>query len=108
LGSRVWDQTAGFTLELGPMDRAALIKFLPNGEWHRRLAILVEFVLAEAFDVELRLLLRPDEVPPGKFEETPRLAWTSWLGKTKPRSPAIVTVRLRRTDANPLCPTPSG
>ena len=95
LGGRVWDQAAGIRIAIGPTDRATVLKFLPDGSKHAELAGLVTWALGDAFDVELCLMLRPQEVPPGSLAQPrPRLGWTSWLGQAPWQTPAQIRLRL--------------
>lgn len=95
LGSRVWDEAASICIEIGPIDRATMMKFLPDGAWYRELAQLAAFVMGDAFDIQLHLLLRADQVPPGSLDEPrPRLGWTSWIGQASWQNPALVQLRL--------------
>lgn len=116
LGGRIWDQAAGVRIDIGPTGLDRLLSLLPGHAGHDELVALVEFALGDAFDVELRLLLRPEEVPAVSFDARgarlgsarlgavrlaqqsrtqpgPRLGWTSWLGQ-QPRR-VVATVRLR-------------
>lgn len=93
LGDRVWDQAAGIRIDVGPIGLGALRSLLPGGKLHAALIDLVRFALGDAYDVELKLSLRPDEAPPARFGS--RLGWTSWLGCRKPHTPPMTRVRLR-------------
>ncbi|HLW69008.1 MAG TPA: type VI secretion system baseplate subunit TssG [Candidatus Binataceae bacterium] len=95
LGKRIWDQAAGICLEIGPTDRETFLKFLPDGPKHEELAGLVAFALGDAFEVEMRVMLRPPDVPPGALgQPRPRLGWTSWLGQAPWQLPAPIHLRL--------------
>ena len=87
LGSRVWDQAAGFEVRLGPLTFDQFLSFLPEGHAHRPLAATVRFAVREELDFGLRLTLAASEVPELRLGRlggnTARLGWTSWL-KTKP------------------------
>ncbi|HVG08941.1 MAG TPA: type VI secretion system baseplate subunit TssG [Thermoanaerobaculia bacterium] len=85
LGSRVWDQAAGFEVRLGPLTYDQFLSFLPDGHAYRPLASVVRFYVRQELDFNLRLSLKAQEVPelrlgPGRGS---RLGRTTWL-KTKP------------------------
>lgn len=97
LGKRIWDQTIGILIEIGPTDRDTLLKFLPDGSKYAELAELVAFALGETFDVELRVILDPKEVPPAALSD-PRqqLGRTAWLGQAPRATPGVLRLRLER------------
>lgn len=63
LGKRVWDEHAGISIRLGPLDLEAFTSFLPEGQAHRALCDLARFYLNDEFDISLELVLRGDQVP---------------------------------------------
>jgi type VI secretion system protein ImpH len=63
LGKRVWDEHAGVTIRLGPLDFDTYAGFLPNGAAHRSLCDLARFYLDDEFDISLELVLREEQVP---------------------------------------------
>jgi type VI secretion system protein ImpH len=63
LGKRVWDQHAGVTIGLGPVDLETFKSFLPNGAAYRPLCDLARFYLGEEFDFSFKLLLEADQTP---------------------------------------------
>jgi type VI secretion system protein ImpH len=63
LGKRVWDEHAGITIHLGPLDLDAFTSFLPTGAAHRSLCDLARFYLGDEFDLSIELILRGDQVP---------------------------------------------
>ena len=81
LGSRVWDQTACFALQIGSLKLNQFRNFLPNGSGFRPLCELVRFYAGQAFQFEIELILEGSEVPESRLGATegPRLGWTSWL-----------------------------
>jgi type VI secretion system protein ImpH len=97
LGGRVWDQAAGILIEIGPMDRRTLESLLPGGGLHVQVAELIAFALGNAFDVELHLLLRTEEVQAGSLgAHGARLGWTAWLGHRR-QTPGTVRLGPRHT-----------
>ena len=96
LGRRVWDQQAGLRVEIGPMDLPRFLSLLPDGAGHDELVGLVGFALGGAFDVDLRLVLRPADVPAARLgREGARLGWTSFLGHRPRLAPGVAPLRLR-------------
>ena len=63
LGKRVWDEHAGVSIRLGPLDLEAFTSFLPEGPAHRALCDLARFYLNDEFDISLELVLKGDQVP---------------------------------------------
>jgi len=81
LGSRVQDASTGLDLEMGPLNWAQLLAFLPCGTRYRTLRTLARLYTRGAFAVQLRLTVDPAEVLPGRavLGRGLRLGWTSWL-----------------------------
>ena len=97
LGRRVWDQQAGFGIEIGPMALPRFLSLLPGGAGHDELTALVGFALGGAFDVDVRLLLRAADVPEARLgREGARLGWTSFLGRRPRMTPGVASLRLQR------------
>ncbi len=85
LGTRVWDQGAGFELRVGPLPFTRFLDFLPldepEGAGFRALSALTTFYVGQDLLFRIRLVLEADEVPPLVLggERPARLGWTSWL-----------------------------
>jgi type VI secretion system protein ImpH len=81
LGTRVWDQGAGFELRIGALTLDEFLSFLPAGARHRPLRALVEFFTGKELAYTIRLVVRADQVPPLRLGGAPgpRLGWTAWL-----------------------------
>jgi len=80
-GTRVWDQQAKIEIRLGPLTYHQFLNFIPNGWGYRALCDLTRFYLGDTLDVNFRLALKGEEIPPpmlGMMDE-PLLGWTSWL-----------------------------
>ena len=93
LGARVWDQSAGFELGLGPLTLGQFLDFLPIGRGFRSLVQLVRFAVGDGLDFNVRLTLDAAQLPPCRLGCGPRLGWSSWL-TTKPRPAHDSQVRL--------------
>ena len=63
LGKRIWDQHAGVTIGLGPVDLDTFKTFLPNGAAYKPLCDLARFYLGDEFDFSFKLLLETDQTP---------------------------------------------
>lgn len=89
-GTRVWDQQAKIEIQLGPLTLQQFLNFTPTGWGFRSLCDLTRFYLGDTIDVNFRLILKGEEVPPPilGMEEEPRLGWTSWLTTPPSRLPA--------------------
>lgn len=85
-GTKIWDQQAGFKVELGPLEFEQFNRLLPSGQAYPTLVQLTKLFAGPELDFDVQLLLRADEVPATRLESTesyaPRLGWTTWL-KTK-------------------------
>jgi len=79
LGSRVWDQGAGFEIGLGPLTLSQFLDFLPVGRGFRSLVQLVRFAVGDELDFTVRLTLKDTQVPPCRLGCGPRLGWSAWL-----------------------------
>jgi len=93
LGTRVWDQSAGFELTVGPLTLGQLLDFLPIGRGFRSLVQLVRFTVGKDLDFNVRLELDAAQLPPCRLGCGPRLGWSSWL-TTRPRAVHDSQVRL--------------
>jgi type VI secretion system protein ImpH len=96
LGSRFWDQSAAFRLDLGPLDLAMFRRFLPAGDAHRPLRALLGFLTGHKTQCEVHLLLAAAEVPPLRLSSagSGRLGWTSWLATRPPDEDRAVVLQL--------------
>ncbi|SFU99401.1 type VI secretion system protein ImpH [Pseudoduganella namucuonensis] len=89
LGGRVWDRQHKFRIHIGPLTLADYQRFLPGGPALAELAAWVRLYLGFELDWDLRLLLKPEEVPPPRpGERRARLGWSCWLGAYRERAPA--------------------
>lgn len=96
LGSRVWDQSAGILIALGPMGFHEALAFLPAGTGFGQMQTLLGFILGGAFDVRLQLTIRPQDMPSSTLGKTGsmRLGWTAWLTSRPRSSPGVLTIVL--------------
>lgn len=92
LGSTVWDQQAGFRVQVGPMDFQTHARLLPSGSVYPTLNRLINFIAGPEFDFDVRLVLKASDVPFCVLDTTetyaPRLGWTTWLTTTSRRQDA--------------------
>jgi type VI secretion system protein ImpH len=81
IGGRQWDQSAGITIQIGPLEIADAERFLPAAASHARLIELLDFVLGGEVEMAVRLLVETRTVPGSHLARagTMRLGWTSWL-----------------------------
>jgi type VI secretion system protein ImpH len=86
LGSKCWDQQAGFRLVLGPLRYEEFRNLLPSEEGFASLVELTRLFTGLTLDFDARLILKAAEVPSCRLATaksgTLRLGWSSWL-KTK-------------------------
>jgi type VI secretion system protein ImpH len=98
LGRRVWDRQSKFRLHLGPLTLDEYQSFLPatvrggriarDGKRLRELVDWVRFYLSFELDWDVRLHLKPDEVPTLQLGVAGQLGWTTWLGRRRTRENA--------------------
>lgn len=99
LGTRAWDQSAAFELQIGPLDLATFQSFLPTDPEGRvpdgaRLPPLQSLAKLHAplgMEVRARLILGSNvakQVPLSSQPRGPRLGYTSWLGAPPKNKPA--------------------
>lgn len=81
LGRRVWDQSAGIRLELGPMPLPQAAALLPGRRRCRELAGLVDRLVDGEVEVALRLRIDPSTIDDARLsaKRPSRLGWTSYL-----------------------------
>ncbi|HWB83583.1 MAG TPA: type VI secretion system baseplate subunit TssG [Bryobacteraceae bacterium] len=83
VGDEIWDQQSRIRIHLGPLTMAQYEDFLPGGEGYRQLRTLADFYAGDEYDVEVRLILRRDEVPACELVADSamgrQLGWTSWV-----------------------------
>jgi type VI secretion system protein ImpH len=101
LGGKIWDQSAGIVLELGPMPlEEAKLLFPESPETrHHDLVALLDFLVEGAVAIELRLRVTSASIGPShlslrsRLERNPRLGRSAWLTRHDP--PREVAVRGR-------------
>jgi type VI secretion system protein ImpH len=90
VGAQVWDASARFLVELGPLTLADFKSLLPDASRHRRLVELTQLHVGLEEDFAFNPILLPTEVPPLQLGAPgagqAQLGWTSWLTASKPRS----------------------
>lgn len=107
LGGRQWDQSAGITIEIGPLAIDKAEQFLPANHvpesLHGRLVELLDFLVGGDVTICVRLLVATATVSPSRLSSRGpmRLGWTSWLHCAAPGKPLrhspLAPPRLGRT-----------
>jgi type VI secretion system protein ImpH len=80
LGDRVWDRQHKFRIHLGPLTLAQYESFLPGGATLGKLVDWVRMYFCFELDWDVRLLLKPEEVPMLALGQGQQLGFTTWLG----------------------------
>lgn len=83
IGESYWDVESSFTIEIGPVDYAAFVSFMPSSDNLRRLAQLTMLYVSPELGLRVELCLQRDEVPSlqldGGGQVPPQLGWNTWL-----------------------------
>ena len=99
VGDEIWDGQARIRIRLGPLTLAQYEQFVPGGSAYGQLRAWAVFFTGLECDVEVRLILRRQDVPAceltGEESQGPRLGWTTWM-KSQPfaRDPDETTFEL--------------
>jgi type VI secretion system protein ImpH len=91
LGSQVWDVQHKFRIEIGPLGWEAFQTFLPSGQQLPALQAMVRQYVGQEFAWDLRLRLKPAEVPVWPLGRRPgvgMLGRSAWLNSQRPRKRA--------------------
>lgn len=82
-GCEVWDIQGKFRVRLGPLSFSEFRTFLPGTENLEPLVMLIRYLAGVEYAVEIRLVLRREDVPPCRLGDSgphaPQLGWTTWL-----------------------------
>ncbi|MEO5619075.1 MAG: type VI secretion system baseplate subunit TssG [Candidatus Eisenbacteria bacterium] len=99
LGERVADLSGTFRIELGPFEVATARRFLPGSEELMRLVRLARLYVRDPLNMELRLRIPAQNVPPLRLTERARLGLghLTWLSPDG-RHEGQATVSLRAYD----------
>jgi type VI secretion system protein ImpH len=83
IGSTAWESQTKFLVRLGPMGYAQFLHLLPSGKSLGSLFSLVRYMAGIEYEFEIRLVLKPEEVPlcqlGAKTPGASRLGWTTWV-----------------------------
>ena len=103
VGDEIWDQQSGLRIRLGPLGLRQYLDFLPEGSAYEPVRALTRFFAGPELDFEVQLVLRRDEVPACRLDDTvvdrdeviPQLGWSTWA-KTRPmeRDPSDTVLRI--------------
>lgn len=89
VGLQVWDASARFLVNLGPLSLKDFQALLPGATLHSRLVELTRLQVGLEEDFALNPVLAANEVPPLKLGApgtgSAQLGWTSWLTAPRPR-----------------------
>lgn len=87
VGDEIWDGQARARIKLGPLTLAQYEQFVPGGAAYSQLRAWAVFFAGLECDMEVRLILRREDVPAcelaGTESQGPRLGWTTWM-KSQP------------------------
>ncbi|MCM2494407.1 type VI secretion system baseplate subunit TssG [Burkholderia glumae] len=89
LGEAIPDRQHKFRLVVGPLDLGQYLRLTPHGA---DLATFVEWVRAfvgHEYAWEVKLLIKPCEVPPARADTSQRLGYSTWLGEPTHDRPVV-------------------
>ena len=100
LGQRVWDQSAGISIELSGLTLRRLRRLLKGGEEHELMKWMVRRYLQQDVGVEMVLQVDGRELKPSILgqKEPLRLGWTSWLVGRTPYTGTFAPARFKLQD----------
>lgn len=87
IGPRIFSRQSRIELRIGPLGFSEFKAFLPGGERLATFKQAVRDLLGEQLDVDVRVVLARDEVPPGRIGEA-QLGRTAWLAPPEERGDA--------------------
>lgn len=83
IGSKVWDQQARFRIRIGPVDLKQFCELLPGSEGLARMIEFARFLVGQAVDFDVQVILAARSVPGCRLTDqgpdAPRLGWMGWL-----------------------------
>lgn len=84
LGEKARDRMGGFRVVIGPLDREAYRRFLPDERVLGKLVKLVRLFVSDPLDFDVELVLRREDVPPLKLsaEADQPLGQMTWIRPT--------------------------
>jgi type VI secretion system protein ImpH len=85
IGVRSWDAQARIILRIGPLDRAAFERLLPDQPGHARLVSLVRAFLGLETAFAINLVLAKEASFPARLEtgSGSRLGWNCWMARSQ-------------------------
>jgi type VI secretion system protein ImpH len=84
IGPRTFQRQQRIELCIGPLALADYMTFLPDSERQRILRNAIQDLVGNGLDVDVRLVLRRDEVPAARVG-TARIGYTAWLAPPENR-----------------------
>lgn len=85
LGRQVWNCQHKFRIIIGPIGFTQFEHMLPGGESVARLIAWVHNYAGLAYEWDVNLILKKEEVPPLRLGKRARLGWTTWLISRPPQ-----------------------
>jgi type VI secretion system protein ImpH len=85
LGDHIWDEQTKFKIIVGPIKMEKLFAFLPTGEAYHALGWMTRFLVGDALDFDIQVILQSNGIPEWRLgddgKQAPRLGWCTWLAK---------------------------
>ncbi len=86
LGGKVWNSQHKFRIIMGPLTLDEYTRMLPGSASFTRLTALVRNYVGIAFDWDVNLILKKEEIPAFKMGKQAKLGWLTWLSSQPPKT----------------------
>lgn len=80
LGDAVWQCQQKFKINIGPLNLTEYEKFSQGGERHKQLCAIIRNYVGDAFNWDITLILKRQDIPSMVLGENDYLGWNTWLG----------------------------
>ena len=92
LGDSVEDRSGKFRITINKLSYELFEKFLPDGEYYVPLRKIVNFILRDQLDYDIKLQLVKQEVPELLLsnQNYEKLGWTTWIGSREQANKSVI------------------
>lgn len=79
VGGRIWNQSHGIELELGPVHWDTANDWMPGTEAYAKLVDLLLYTTNGQWQLETKIKVREDSIPVSRLNRSKRLGYNTWL-----------------------------